>query len=621
MKPKKKKRKNKGIELIRLLCSCGKRVKVSHRFAGKEGKCPKCGNTVKIPPLSVIQKKVNEIKGDNIQQEVIEFPSLPELQEIDLASDKKPILQIGNEDALETTGELEDFYSSGMQSEFVNEINDEHHENNLDRESDNEVKEEESVTIEEGEDVEEALTIGEGEDIEEAVTIEGGEDIEEAVTIEESEDIEEAVTIEESEDIEDAVTIEEGEDIEDAVTIEEGEDIEEAVTIEEIDDVEEADDLVDAEQFESLDSNIMAVDKTTDFVEAIPISKASSKNKKEVMLTLNTAEFEKNISGGELLAKAKNSLEKSDFDSALQFSSELINKKENLGAAYCLRSLIYIKKGYFEIAIEDLERAKVLNYNEIDFESLLDQVFLMLSIKYRKLNAYDEALNYLNKIVNSDITAEKGKIYWLRAKTLIKKGAYDTALRDIEDAILNHYIEAEIFETRGQIYLEQRDYESAMHDFSTAINRGAEKSTTFKNRSKAYLLMGKLDLALGDVKMAQNLDFEDLDLYDIEGVILNEQKKYRQADEIFYKVLDLDPNNTNHYFNHAICYMRRGRFDRAIENFSRVIQKNPKDRLAYLKRAICFQEKRNPDLALARENFQKVDQLEPNAFCRFNSKK
>ena len=34
---------------IRFMCPCGKRVKIPAKYAGKTGKCPKCGNKLKIP--------------------------------------------------------------------------------------------------------------------------------------------------------------------------------------------------------------------------------------------------------------------------------------------------------------------------------------------------------------------------------------------------------------------------------------------------------------------------------------------------------------------------------------------------------------------------------------------
>jgi uncharacterized paraquat-inducible protein A len=37
---------------IRFMCTCGKRMKVPARYAGRNAKCPRCGTRLTIPTLS-----------------------------------------------------------------------------------------------------------------------------------------------------------------------------------------------------------------------------------------------------------------------------------------------------------------------------------------------------------------------------------------------------------------------------------------------------------------------------------------------------------------------------------------------------------------------------------------
>lgn len=39
-----------SVEFLRFKCSCGQPIKVSGRYRGRTGRCPKCGGRVKIPP-------------------------------------------------------------------------------------------------------------------------------------------------------------------------------------------------------------------------------------------------------------------------------------------------------------------------------------------------------------------------------------------------------------------------------------------------------------------------------------------------------------------------------------------------------------------------------------------
>ena len=36
-------------QFIRFVCECGKRVKIASKYAGKAGKCPRCGKRIKVP--------------------------------------------------------------------------------------------------------------------------------------------------------------------------------------------------------------------------------------------------------------------------------------------------------------------------------------------------------------------------------------------------------------------------------------------------------------------------------------------------------------------------------------------------------------------------------------------
>lgn len=73
---------------MRLLCwSCGKRVKVPIKFAGKTGTCPKCKAKIQIPSLKTIKSTIKELESQQKKEtkqslDNIDFPSLPSLKTI-----------------------------------------------------------------------------------------------------------------------------------------------------------------------------------------------------------------------------------------------------------------------------------------------------------------------------------------------------------------------------------------------------------------------------------------------------------------------------------------------------------------------------------------------------------
>ena len=60
-------------ELIRFVCPCGKRLKVSGKFAGKSSNCPKCGQAVAIPEQSQIEGVEQSQPSEQVKPAVIRF--------------------------------------------------------------------------------------------------------------------------------------------------------------------------------------------------------------------------------------------------------------------------------------------------------------------------------------------------------------------------------------------------------------------------------------------------------------------------------------------------------------------------------------------------------------------
>jgi len=693
------KARKQAEELIRFLCSCGKRVKVSPKFAGKVGKCPKCGKPVQIPPIEILEQKVQEIGGKNADNdEVFDIPSLPDLHEIDLEGDHKGKLQIGSKDLLETTGELEEYEELVQPSKMLvpetpveaakpqtrsKEPAPEAHKTMI-RGNKEAAKQDRVGSISKRLSTPKDLALQKGpaststpntkktgpkpETSPTEPTKKGKTETKEPVALPQI--IAEA-------DFADVIPVQEEADLLEAVVAEEAAEIvEEAVEATQLPE----DNLpntpsapVEIQVIETYEENLpqaMLVPATEPNKQPPPVSKqppatsvatapekakpsepaapvATPASQQEVveieeinsepgdfasesplhldavtsqeqeLIAVDKLLAQNKIVGGETLLKAKKALEHTNFDEALQLLSVCIDTGEDIGAAYYLRALLYIQKKAWILAIEDLRNAIEFSYQDMDVEDLLNRVLLQQAAEYRNMGAYREALHALEHIASKNTDVEKGKIYWARAKFLIQVGASESALHDLEEAILKGYLKPEIFETRGKIYLEQGDYESAMHDFVVAVNRGGKSASLYQARSEAYFFLHELDAALNDIHLAQSLSPDDPLLYDFEGLILSEKKMYEASDSAFEKAFGIEPDNTMHYFNRAICYMRRGRYDRAIDDFGKVIAANPKDRLACFKRAICYQEKSSPNLALAREDFRRTEVLEQNSWYQY----
>lgn len=604
---KKSRKKKKKVEMVRLLCTCGKRVKVSVSFAGKMGTCPKCAAQIQIPPLEIIEKVLGKTFRKNPDGINFDIPSLPDLREIVLDG-------TGEEEAPERTPrsrhkKIEETLTPEEYPEVFPEALPDLPE---------EMPDEESTPAETlAEDVVEERpatnTLGTGTVWEptpvEAMPVEAIPEEAEALPV----DVDVEIEFEDLEETPDPGMFPEEAIAADIEEIEEIEDVEEA---EDVEDVEEAEENTD--EIQEMDSNVIIVEEApSDAMDALPVSTVEEHIWEEPESPLLVDEKEVlPAGGGAMLMQGKQALETDNLDAALQYLSGCIVGQEDLAAAYYLRSLVYLKKKSWDMALEDLENARVCGYGEEEVEKKLNQIRFLRAGYYRNIGAYSQSLADLEHIIASHVFSEKGKVYWTRARFLLRCGAWDTALEDIEKAIQHNYMKPQVYEAGGRISLYRRDYESAMNYLTAAINRGGKNAEIYQARAEAHFFLKNFEDALADVRQAQSLTPELPSLYDLEGLILNEQGRHQDADKAFEKAFGLDPEDPDHYFNRGLAYMRRGKYSPAIEDFTRVIEANPKDHLAYLKRALCYQEKTNPNLAQAREDFKKLDVLEKETTYR-----
>jgi len=905
------KQTDKGVNLIRLLCSCGKRVKVSPKFAGKQGKCPRCGKAVQIPSKDVLDRKYNEFRNKNDEQDIFEIPSLPELKQVSLEepTKKKSILQLTEQEALETTGELQEIFddlerdlqvpsdivASGLpvfsnfiiddedtyippsqsssdigshrtilptqkniksdfklppidedvknlsfesknikdQENILNDVPlDNFHDEFMDSEefedfgvfskpspnisfdedefddlpsplstsedelddlpsplstsedelddlpsplstsedglddlpsplstSEDELDEVESLPNPEEDtfddlisslpssedeldevkalpspedaldaieslpspedaldalDAVESLPSSENElddfpspesvpkvDSEDEFDIDSFEspeivmkpleelegapvaepvngDIEDfdkilmntddqedsfdemaesAVIADEhiSEDLNiplaeesfddemlQTVSLEQASEFPQAVSLDQEDDLPQAVSLEQDDEVPQAVSLEQenvaelqipVSHIEEVDShgfmhsssdifplsedrqgFIDKQEQEFIEKLEEYEDqlRQSESMEAISFERKATKEMKADIEHI-VVHLPENV--GENVLEGYKSLQNFNFEEALQYLSACIFSGEDMSVAYYLRGVVYIRKKLWHAALEDLENARATGYPEIEIEETINQVTYQIALEYRNMGAYGEALLYLDKIESRNINQEKGRIYWMRAKSYLRVEAWVAALHDLEEAILHNYARPEVFEARGQIYLQQKDYESAMHNFSAAITHGTKNANLYYLRAQAYFFCSDLENAYNDIQKAKELQPQNAEFFDLEGLILNQKKMYKESEEAFEKALELDPSSV-HHFNRALAYMRRERYDKAIDDFSMVLFQNPLDVAAYFQRAICYQEKKNPNLALARQDFQKVEELTKKSLYR-----
>ncbi len=158
-----------------------------------------------------------------------------------------------------------------------------------------------------------------------------------------------------------------------------------------------------------------------------------------------------------------------DYKNAGKMIEGAIEKNSDYPQFYLTRGIVSIKKGKFEDAIEDLNRALDLSQGMNDklFEN---KIYINRGAAYQKLMQNDAALNDYSKAIllyddNPDVYLYRGVLYY-------QQNDHPEALKDFDEVIKLDPENPFAYYNRGMIYLKQEIMDKACDDFHNACELG-----------------------------------------------------------------------------------------------------------------------------------------------------
>ena len=121
-------------------------------------------------------------------------------------------------------------------------------------------------------------------------------------------------------------------------------------------------------------------------------------------------------------------------------------------------------------------------------------------------------------------------------------------------------------------YKERNDRQKALFYLKEAMKRDPSyKAELYFTEAQQYLDDMKLDKALERINKAINLESKASAYYNLKGIILRRQKRFKEALEFFEEALKLDPFSAQVYNNIGILYSLVDKKDLAIQYFKKAL--------------------------------------------------
>jgi tetratricopeptide (TPR) repeat protein len=191
-----------------------------------------------------------------------------------------------------------------------------------------------------------------------------------------------------------------------------------------------------------------------------------------------------------------------------------------------------------------------------------------LALVAMKYSMPDEAIRYLNNAISIDSSHQPS--YFLLGLAQSQKKNYKEAAAAFEKSLELKPDDAEARIRLGDVYRQMGFSEKAEEEYKKAFARD-ESSVAGFNLAMLSYEQDKLDQALEYVQLLIQKGSPSIDMYNLQGVIFNKQRRYPEAIESFQSALKIDPNHAVAAINLAVAYINNNELNKARELLSRIL--------------------------------------------------
>jgi tetratricopeptide (TPR) repeat protein len=209
------------------------------------------------------------------------------------------------------------------------------------------------------------------------------------------------------------------------------------------------------------------------------------------------------------------------------------------------------------------------------------------------------------------------KDYRLRGQNYGRKGRYDRALADLNEALRLDPDDDVALHERGWAYYKKEEYDRALADLTRALAL-VESPATYQVRGLVFLAKGDHDAAIADLKESLKLNPKSAVAYHYLGRAYYYKKDYDEAIKHTTAAIRLDPQDAAAYAYRGYAYHDKKDYDRALENYNQSLRLNPRDVHVWRYRGWVYRTRGDYDKAVA--DFNQALALTPNSPHLYNDR-
>ncbi len=288
------------------------------------------------------------------------------------------------------------------------------------------------------------------------------------------------------------------------------------------------------------------------------------------------------------------------YDKALIAANKTILLQPKNPSGYFVKgtTLIYLQR-YTEAQATMTEAIK-LNPSAINYS--------WRGIMYMAQKKWDLAKADFDKAI--ELNPKSDDAYQLRGRLYVEQQKWDLAIADYSKWIQLKPKNFEPYFKRANSYRSQEKWDLALADYNKVIKLNPKSDKIYAYRGLIYLEQQKWDLAMADIKKAIKFGFDYYDPFSyVSRELKIEKQQFNSAIAYYNKIIKLEPQDIEAYFNRALIYVIQEKMDLAKANLDEILKLDPQNVRAYIYRGHIYNKRYKSELALA--DYNKAIQLNP----------
>lgn len=264
-----------------------------------------------------------------------------------------------------------------------------------------------------------------------------------------------------------------------------------------------------------------------------------------------------------------------------QYDSSIINLSAHLSSPYKVpESVIKLDPAFrnIENSLSWKDLWKQEWYDE--FENLLSEISYLSNHK-----EYIEALDLIDQ--NIAKYTRRHQMYAARGKVFLALGNFNSAVSAYSQAIEISGTQCDYYIERARAYSLLKKYDLAVSDLTRALNMQPDHFNLYIERSRLYNNLSKYEPAINDISFYLSFFPDDVEAMYECGQIYYNKGNYLKSIEWFNKCLSIDQSKTYFYNARGAAYLKTRTFKFAMQDFGMALDLDPGNSEAYFNKGMA----------------------------------